>query len=169
MSQDPTSENDVKEPETETRPEADVTEEAIPEPGGDGPADSETEGAIPEPTDDELAEVEDEPPDTSPEDLAGDAMAAQAEDAEAAPELPAEIPKYKYKRQVQAFEILEILNMGNGRVRIKGPDGVYMLCDAAYVDRCRPQVGGFFVTEHDGNQTYLTAAAFEEAYSKDGE
>ncbi len=105
-----------------------------------------------------------------------DDVEAPADDTESAPD-PAEdepevattspggLPRYKCHKVVTAFLIAAAEAMSNGRVRLSGVDSAHeIIVDADYVDKHRPQIGGYYVRYHDGYQSWSPAAAFEASY-----
>ena len=74
------------------------------------------------------------------------------------------LPLWKCHKTVAAFKIAEIQNIGNGNVQLIGENDCVFVCDAAYVDKHRPQVGGYFVRYHDGYRSWSPAEAFEDGY-----
>lgn len=89
-----------------------------------------------------------------------------AEDAEASDELTSEgLPRWQCHKTVEAFKIIDIEALSNGRVQLLGEGDQAIVCDAAYVDKHRPQVGGYYVKYHDGYASWSPADAFEDGYT----
>lgn len=126
--------------------------------------------------------ADDDAPEPTPEELAGDQAASDAEDREAQdePELgrggegqgevattsPGVLPTYKCHKLVTAFLIGGAESLSNGRIKLTGVDPVHeIIVGADYVDKHRPQIGGYYVRYHDGYQSWSPAAAFESGYT----
>lgn len=75
------------------------------------------------------------------------------------------LPLWKCHKTVAAFKITDIESMSNGQVRLIGEADLAFVCDAAYVDKHRPQIGGYFVRYHDGYRSWSPAEAFEDGYT----
>lgn len=73
-----------------------------------------------------------------------------------------ELPRYKSHKEVQALKIADV-------------DGVYLTPEdprfkpfevsQAYIERHKPQVGGYYVVYADGYESFSPAPAFEEGYT----
>lgn len=83
--------------------------------------------------------------------------------------LPNQLPEWQCHKKVWAFKIFNILER-------KGETGYvsYVLSDGAsavvyvsmeYVEKHKPEVGGYYVRYQDGYESYSPAGAFEEGYS----
>ena len=85
-----------------------------------------------------------------------------------------ELQKYKCHKVVQAGKIEAIKGpffsagtLGTPpeyRIDLEGVD-YPMLVDDVYIERSRPEVGGYYVVYEDGHTSYSPAKAFEEGYS----
>ena len=78
------------------------------------------------------------------------------------------LQKYKCHKIVEAAEIIGI--SVNGELSF-GP-GNYILCSRYWLDKFKPEVGGYFIKYEDGYTSYSPKEAFEKGYSifppKDG-
>lgn len=89
-----------------------------------------------------------------------------------------EMPQYMSHKKVWALKIKEILHEEDPVALLNGGDrwNVFIVPEeegydkfkvtAAYVDKHKPQVGGYFVQYKDGYQSWSPADAFEEGYTK---
>ncbi len=87
-----------------------------------------------------------------------------------------ELPTYVCHKHVQAFKIETIIldgliandpnyePEGGGRL-YSGSEPVSADVDVAYMRRCNPEVGGYYVRYEDGYESYSPAKAFEEGYT----
>ena len=118
----------------------------------------------PDPAEDRdlASEIEDGLKEILEDELIVDAMAGES--GNELPDSGAGLPLYKCHKTVEAFKILGTESMSNGQICLVG-DGVRMIVESAYVDKHRPQVGGYYVKYHDGYQSWLPAKAFEDGYS----
>jgi hypothetical protein len=85
-----------------------------------------------------------------------------------------EMPRYKCHKEVWALKIEGILYHGhgtNGRATITPAEKGYapFEVDAAYVQRHKPQIGGYYVVYDDGYKSFSPAKAFEEGYTRIGD
>lgn len=81
-----------------------------------------------------------------------------------------EMPKYKCHKEVWAFkikEISEIPSASDGKVTITPVEDGYapFKVDIDYIQRHKPEVGGYYVVYKDGYKSYSPAGAFEDGYS----
>ncbi len=109
-----------------------------------------------------------EPPEPTAEELAGDQAASDAEDREAEVAVASwgGLPEYKCHKVVTAFLIASTEPMSNGQIRLVGADPAHaIIVGSDYVDKHRPQIGGYYVRYHDGYQSWSPAAAFEGGYT----
>jgi len=86
-----------------------------------------------------------------------------------------EMPRYKCVKEVWALKIAEIKQDGEGENR--ETDGSAMITpadegfapfkvSAAYMNKHKPQVGGYYVRYKDGYESWSPAEAFEEGYRR---
>ncbi len=106
--------------------------------------------------------------------VAGDGVTDDTESApdpaedepEVATTSPGGLPEYKCHKVVTALLIIAAESLSNGRIRLTGVDPMHaIIVDADYVDKHRPQIGGYYVRYHDGYQSWSPAAAFEAGYT----
>lgn len=82
------------------------------------------------------------------------------------------MPKYKCHKEVWALKIKAIVKDGEGEM-----DGSVMITleeqgyapfevDAVYMQKHKPEVGGYYVLYKGGYKSFSPAAEFEEGYSK---
>ncbi|WP_299085170.1 hypothetical protein [uncultured Paraglaciecola sp.] len=79
-----------------------------------------------------------------------------------------ELPKYKCHKEVWAFKIDEIVyseDSVNGDMIIFGFNGETSDVTQEYMDKHKPQSGGYFVLYEGGYQSYSPADAFEAGYT----
>lgn len=76
--------------------------------------------------------------------------------------------RYKSHKEVDAFLIDEIVP-GDAFTSLLGIDGSSVTVDRAYMDKHKPQVGGYYVRYADGYESWSPAEAFEEGYTKETE
>lgn len=82
-----------------------------------------------------------------------------------------EMPRYKCHKQVWALKIAEITEptdiTGTARTIVPVDEGYAPFgVDGAYIEKHKPEVGGYYVVYADGYQSYSPAKAFEEGYSR---
>lgn len=81
----------------------------------------------------------------------------------------AEMPKYQCHKKVWALKVaaIEPTSDGNGAL-IHPADSGYapFPVEQAYLDKHRPQAGGYYVVYEDGYASFSPAAAFESGYTK---
>lgn len=78
----------------------------------------------------------------------------------------AELPKYKCFKEVWALKISGIKHHKDASATIFPEDNTYapFEVEAAYIEKHKPQVGGYYVVYKDGYKSYSPAKAFEEGY-----
>lgn len=81
------------------------------------------------------------------------------------------IPRYKSHKTVRAFKIKGFIidpDDKKGGAAIVPVDGSIedVPVDKSYMDKHKPQKGGYYVQYEDGYESYSPAKAFEEGYSK---
>lgn len=85
------------------------------------------------------------------------------------------MPKYKCHKEVYALKIEKITMDGEGENRetdgsatispIEYPFSPFKV-DAAYVQKHKPKVGGYYVVYEDGYKSFSPAEAFEAGYTR---
>lgn len=80
----------------------------------------------------------------------------------------AEMPRYKCFKEVWALQIEGIEKKADGGALIEPVNRNYAKfeVDAAYMQKHKPEVGGYYVVYKDGYKSYSPAKAFEEGYSR---
>lgn len=75
--------------------------------------------------------------------------------------------RYKSHKEVEAFKIVNMrLDTDKGDVtRLLGNEDIAVV-DRAYMDKHKPQAGGYYVRYADGYESWSPADAFEEGYTK---
>ena len=79
----------------------------------------------------------------------------------------AEMPRYKSHKEVWALKIksLVIDPKSDGLLLTPVEEGYApFVVDAAYVEKHKPQAGGYYVVYKDGYKSWSPAEAFEEGY-----
>lgn len=84
--------------------------------------------------------------------------------------------KYRCHKVVEAAKIVGVADADNGvdgwliiaRDDPETPLGYVdpVRVSSAYLERCRPQVGGYYVKYQDGYESWCPAEAFEEGYEE---
>lgn len=85
-----------------------------------------------------------------------------------------ELPKYKCYKEVWALKIAKIVRDNEGIPNVE-TDGSAMIrpedkgyapfkVSAEYMQKHKPEVGGYYVSYKDGYKSYSPAKAFEEGY-----
>lgn len=98
-------------------------------------------------------------PETSPADEV-------AEEAPAPVLGSANLTTFVCHKTVQAFKIHQQVALANGNVKLIDETGeLEVVVDGAYVDKHKPQAGGYFVQYHDGYRSWSPAEAFEDGYT----
>lgn len=79
----------------------------------------------------------------------------------------AQMPKYKCHKEVWALKIEDVKVASDGTAVIKPANAGFDDFDveASYVNKHRPQPGGYYVQYEDGYESYSPADAFESGYS----
>lgn len=79
-----------------------------------------------------------------------------------------EMPRYRCHKRVWAFKILVVQPVVGGSAIITPAEDGYapLAVDRDYVDKHRPQSGGYYVKYDDGYQSYSPAEAFEAGYTR---
>jgi hypothetical protein len=79
-----------------------------------------------------------------------------------------EMPRYRSHKTVWALKIADIkLNVPTGATITPADPGYGPFrVDAAYMDKHKPQVGGYYVVYADGYKSWSPAQAFEEGYTR---
>lgn len=77
----------------------------------------------------------------------------------------AEMPRYRCHKEVHALKIAAILHDQFGAV-VSTDTGPPFRVDPAYVEKHKPQVGGYYVVYADGYKSFSPAQAFEEGYTR---
>lgn len=82
-----------------------------------------------------------------------------------------ELPRYQCYKQVWALKIKELRPIGNGENHKYGafmlpeePHYAPLELDQAFIDKHKPEVGGYYVVYEDGYKSYSPASAFENGY-----
>jgi len=78
------------------------------------------------------------------------------------------LPQYRSHKIIRAAKILEVQLHGDrsAELVLEGTALGSITVDAAYVDKHKPQAGGYFVLYDDGYQSWSPAKAFEEGYTR---
>jgi len=79
-----------------------------------------------------------------------------------------EMPRYKCHKEVWALKIANIKSDGEGCTALILPeDARYAVfkVSADYMEKHKPEVGGYYVVYKDGYLSYSPAEAFEEGYT----
>jgi hypothetical protein len=79
----------------------------------------------------------------------------------------AEMPKYKCYKEVWALKISGVKHHRDGSATIFPEDTRHAPFEAGaeYIQKHKPEVGGYYVVYKDGYKSYSPAKAFEEGYS----
>jgi hypothetical protein len=84
----------------------------------------------------------------------------------------AEMPRYKCHKQVWALKIADISLTDTGQEKgaaliVPAEKGyAAFTVDQSYMDKHRPQAGGYYVVYDDGYTSFSPAKAFEEGYTR---
>lgn len=87
-------------------------------------------------------------------------------------EAQAQMPRYKCHKEVRALKIkaikLNVPDKVSTGAQITPEESGYapFQVDAAYVDKHKPAVGGYYVVYDDGYKSFSPAKAFEEGYTR---
>ena len=76
------------------------------------------------------------------------------------------MPKYKCYKEVWALKIKQIVHKIGGSAVITPEEEGYanFEVEAAYMEKHKPVVGGYYVVYKDGYKSFSPAKAFEEGY-----
>lgn len=82
-----------------------------------------------------------------------------------------ELPQWKCHKIVRAARILDMVMHGNsvplpGGATLHLDGGAKVATDAAWVQRCDPAVGGYYVVYEDGYTSFSPSKAFEDGYTR---
>ena len=81
-----------------------------------------------------------------------------------------ELPKYKCYKEVRALEIAGISlpqnEAGDAELAFHNAPYAPILMKKEWLDKHKPEVGGYYVVYKDGYKSYSPAKAFEEGYTK---
>lgn len=81
------------------------------------------------------------------------------------------LPEYKYHGTIRASKIKKIKPIGGfiplwGDIEITEPKGVKIRVDLMFLQKYRPQIGGYLVVDEDGRLYYSPEKPFEEGFSR---
>ena len=71
--------------------------------------------------------------------------------------------RYRSHKEVEAFKITDM--QLSTSTRLLGNEDIAVV-NQAYMDKHKPQVGGYYVRYADGYESWSPADAFEEGYTK---
>jgi hypothetical protein len=79
--------------------------------------------------------------------------------------ITSELPKYRTSKIVHALKIAEIAPDPDGGATIKPSESGYapFKVDVAYLNKHKPQVGGYYIVYKDGYLSWSPADVFEES------
>ena len=78
-----------------------------------------------------------------------------------------EMPKYQCHKQVWALKIASVQETTSGGILYHDEPGfVSTHVDQAYMDKHKPQVGGYYVCYKGGYKSFSPAAEFEDGYTR---
>lgn len=79
-----------------------------------------------------------------------------------------EMPRYKCHKKVWAFKIKKLDVDEGGSVIMTPEDSAYcpILLNKEYVEKHKPEIGGYYIVYKGGYKSYSPAEAFEDGYSK---
>ena len=79
-----------------------------------------------------------------------------------------EMPKYKCHKEVCALKIKSIVRESDGSAIITPEEEGYdpFRVEPDYINKHKPQIGGYYVVYKDGYKSFSPANAFEEGYSR---
>ncbi|HBI9675703.1 TPA: DUF2829 domain-containing protein [Escherichia coli] len=81
-------------------------------------------------------------------------------------------PKYKSHSIIRASKIKDIVIVGEtdapilGSIEVVEPKGMTLRVDGVFLEKFRPQIGGYLVTAENGYLVYVPEKAFEKCYSR---
>lgn len=84
-------------------------------------------------------------------------------------QVSAEMPKYKCHKEVWALKIAKIDNdcrVGGAMITPADEGFSKFHVDKEFMDKHKPEVGGYYVVYADGYKSYSPAKAFEEGYAR---
>ncbi|HBH6878547.1 TPA: DUF2829 domain-containing protein [Escherichia coli] len=81
------------------------------------------------------------------------------------------LPEYKYHGTIRASKIKKIKPIGGliplwGDIEVTEPKGVTIRVDSMFLQKYRPQIGGYLVVHEDGYLSYLSEKTFKEGFSR---
>lgn len=78
-----------------------------------------------------------------------------------------EMPRYQCHKEVWALKIKNIEYLSDGSVIITPAEDGYapFKVDHVYMQKYKPQVGGYYVVYKDGYKSFSPSEAFEEGYT----
>ena len=75
------------------------------------------------------------------------------------------LPKWKCKKIIEGFKIGVIEYIDNGGAEIKSDCGKYVVrVQQSYLDKHRPDIGGYYVRYQGGYESWSPADALEDGY-----
>jgi hypothetical protein len=91
-----------------------------------------------------------------------------------------EMPRYKCHKEVWALKIAQVIRVQFRQMMMDSRKAVSRCCvivpedqryarfcvDRAYVEKHKPEAGGYYVVYDDGYKSFSPAAAFEEGYTR---
>lgn len=81
-----------------------------------------------------------------------------------------EMPKYKCHKEVWALKIRMVKQQdphdGSAFLEIEGDGYAPILVDKEYMDKHKPEAGGYYVVYKDGYKSFSPALAFDDGYSR---
>lgn len=78
-----------------------------------------------------------------------------------------ELPKYKCHKEVWALKIKDIkLSVVDAMIIPEESGYVPFKVDFDYINKHKPQVGGYYVVYKDGYKSFSPAEAFEDGYTR---
>lgn len=77
----------------------------------------------------------------------------------------AKLPRWQCHKQVTAGCIIRIERCMDGGATLYFPDDLSTRVNEAYLERCRPDTGGYWVRYDDDYESYSPQAAFEDGYT----
>ncbi len=85
-------------------------------------------------------------------------------------ELLKTLPKYKHHGIIRASKIKKIKLIGTftlwGDITVTEPKGVTVRVDAMFLQKYRPEIGGYLLVDQDGCLSYSSEKTFEEGFSR---
>ncbi|EAM9753050.1 DUF2829 domain-containing protein [Salmonella enterica subsp. enterica serovar Reading] len=85
-------------------------------------------------------------------------------------ELLKTLPKYKHHGIIRASKIKKINLIGTftlwGDITVTEPKGVTVRVDAMFLQKYRPEIGGYLLVDQDGCLSYSPEKTFEEGFSR---